>query len=50
MTEHNLIGDTETNKNGAETCETDDCLNNYTPYCVDHDYYCATCANKLGVN
>ena len=50
MEAHKLIGDTRTNKNGADTCDTDDCLNNYTPYNVDHDLLCVTCASERGVD
>ena len=50
MEEHNLIGDTKTNKRGAEPCDTEDCLNNYTPYCIDHEYYCVTCAHNMGID
>jgi len=46
----NVIGDMTTNKEGTETCNTDDCQNNYTPYNINHDVYCVTCASDKGVD
>jgi hypothetical protein len=47
MEAHQTVGDTTTNKNGAETCENGDCRNSYTPFCIGHSYYCVTCGNEL---
>ncbi len=49
-TVEDVIGDTTTNNNGTETCKTDDCLNNYTPYNVEHLNYCVTCASEMGID